>query len=84
MTTFMRAPECRAVPIPREVPWLLVWDATKSEAPPPALVQWMVARAKVAELPRLFVEAPFKYTPRKTMKLGYLLLPADPIDRGGP
>ncbi len=71
------APEFLPRSLPAAVPWLVVWDASKSPAPRADLVD-LVRQLRGVDMsgwPPAYVEARYKYTPAKTMKLGFLPLP---------
>jgi lipopolysaccharide core galacturonosyltransferase RgtB len=71
------APEFRAETISTNVPWFVIWDATKSPAPRADLVG-LVARLRgvdIGVMAPAYVQANCKYTRAKTMTLGYLSLP---------
>ena len=70
-------PEFHALEAPTNVSWLVVWDATKAPAPPPALSN-LVANLRgvhVDQVPPAYVEESYQYTVGKRMKLGYIRLP---------
>jgi 4-amino-4-deoxy-L-arabinose transferase-like glycosyltransferase len=72
------APEFHQLQLPQDRPWLIAWDASKSVDPPPALGA-LVRQLRGADLAALrpeYVEAPYKYTQARSMRLGYLRLPA--------
>jgi 4-amino-4-deoxy-L-arabinose transferase-like glycosyltransferase len=72
------APDGPSVEAARTGAVLIVWHAGKDPGPPAGLAEW-VAKQGQATLPlddAQFVEAPFKYFRRESMKLGYVYLPS--------
>jgi hypothetical protein len=74
------APEYHDLPINNNVAWLVVWDASKKLEPGPSLTTFLAQLRKggLSNPPPAFVEAPYKYTNAKRMRLGYFLLEPQP------
>jgi 4-amino-4-deoxy-L-arabinose transferase-like glycosyltransferase len=71
------APEFLPRSLPAAVPWLVVWDASKSPAARADLVDLarQLRGVDISGWPPAYVEAPYKYARSRTMKLGYVTLP---------
>jgi 4-amino-4-deoxy-L-arabinose transferase-like glycosyltransferase len=71
-------PELPGPPPADGVEWLVVWDATKTPAMPPSLAEFVTALRGVnpARAEPQYVESFLKYSQTRTMKLGFVTLPA--------
>jgi 4-amino-4-deoxy-L-arabinose transferase-like glycosyltransferase len=74
--TTVIAPEFHNLPLPRRGPWLVVWNATRQPGPNAALLDLAVqlGQSNLVGSAASYVEAPLRYCPQQTMKLGYVLM----------
>ena len=75
------APEYSILPVSTNLPWLAAWDASKREEPLPGLPSLIgqLRGINLSNLAPAYVEAPFRYTSARRMRLGYVLVPKGPL-----
>ncbi len=73
-------PELSPANVPTTVDWLVAWDATEVPQLPPRLAELVVKlrTTSIEGFQPAYVEAPFKYFSKKTMKLGWIRLRGTP------